>query len=127
MSLITPKRILLIDDEISIHVIVQISLQTEANWETLTAISGREGLAQANMEHPDAILLDMMLPDMDGDFVLNRLQANPNTREIPVILLTAQVDADTLPPASRRLSVGVIPKPFDSLTLAAQIAMLLGW
>lgn len=127
MSPTLPKRILLIDDEISIHVIVKISLQTEANWVTLKAVSGTEGLTQANTQLPDAILLDMMLPDMDGNLVLNRLQSNPSTREIPVILLTAQVDADTLSPASRRLSAGVISKPFDSLNLAAQIAMLLGW
>ncbi|MEO1402740.1 MAG: response regulator [Cyanobacteria bacterium J06635_1] len=122
-----PKRILLIDDEISIHVIVRISLQTEANWMTLTATSGTEGLAQATNKLPDAILLDIMLPDTDGNSVLHQLQANPRTQNIPVILLTAQADADMLAPASMRLAAGMIAKPFDSLTLAEQIAMLLGW
>ncbi|MEO0457296.1 MAG: response regulator [Cyanobacteria bacterium P01_A01_bin.114] len=123
----SPKRILLIDDEASIHVIVQISLQTEANWVTLTATSGAEGLVRAKAEQPDAILLDMMLTNTDGNVVLSSLKANPQTCDIPVILLTAQSEPSAILPAALTAAAGIIPKPFNSLTLAAQIAALLGW
>jgi CheY-like chemotaxis protein len=121
------KCILIIDDEEGILGLVRDILQVPEGWRVLTARSGKEGLACAGAERPDAILLDVMMPDLDGPATLQQLRANPTTRSIPVILLTAKVQA-----ADRRwfasLDVqGVISKPFDPLRLGAQISMALGW
>ena len=98
-----------------------------ASWEALTAASGAEGLEAAEREQPDAILLDVQMPEMDGLHTFRRLQSSDRTRRIPVIMLTAKVQS-----MDRRLfsSLGitaVIPKPFDPLKLAAQVADALGW
>src|SRR6266508_830345 len=124
---VTARRILLVDDEDHIREVAQVSLEMTAGWEVLTAGSGTEGLAKAAAEQPDAILLDMMMPDMDGPATFQGLLADQRTRHIPVVLLTAKVQA-----ADRRrfagLGVaGVIAKPFDPLGLADQVAETLGW
>ncbi len=122
-----PKRVLVIDDEGDIREVTQVSLETVAGWEVLTASSGREGVAEARVDQPDAILLDVMMPGMDGLATHQQLQADPATRHIPVIFLTAKV----LPGDRRRYiglgAKGVIAKPFDPLKLPRQMAEALGW
>lgn len=127
-NLVTPgKQILFIDDESNIRQIVKICLETLGRWNVSLAASGQEGLVQAVSEKPDAILLDVMMPDMDGLAVLQQLQANPITQPIPVIFLTARRSL-TEPHRFQALGVkGAIAKPFDSLTLVPQIANALGW
>ncbi len=123
----TGKRILVIDDEDDIREVAQLSLEMVAGWEVLTACSGHEGIAVASKEQPSAILLDVMMPEMDGPATYAKLQANSTTEHIPVILLTAKV----LSTDQRRFSnlgvKAIIPKPFDPMTLAAQVAEALGW
>jgi len=119
------KRILIIDDEDDIRDVVRMSLEQTADWTTVTAASGCEGLARASAELPDAILLDVMMPDMDGATALARLKANPRTAAIPVIWLTAKVQAARQ--AANFQVAGVILKPFDPITLASQVAEVLGW
>ncbi|MFE4104815.1 response regulator [Almyronema epifaneia] len=123
----TAKKILLIDDEPDIHKIAQIGLMLECGWQMLTATSGKAGLSLAIAESPDAILLDVMMPDMDGLATLAALQKNAKTRSIPVIFLTAKAQSAD----RRRLygagAKGVITKPFDPTTLASQISGYLGW
>ncbi len=93
----------------------------------LVAGSGREGLAEAKVGQPDAILLDVMMPDMDGPTTFQRLQADATTRHIPVILLTAKVQAaDHVRFAALGVS-GVLAKPFDPMTLPSQVAEVLSW
>jgi CheY-like chemotaxis protein len=121
------KRILIIDDEDDIREVAQLTLELLGGWEILTADSGSQGLARARSELPDAILLDVMMPDMDGPTTFGALQADVGTRHIPVILLTAKVQA-----ADRRRfeEIGVtamIAKPFDPLELADRVASALGW
>src|SRR5579883_1244627 len=87
------KRILVIDNEQYIQEITQICLRTTAGWQVSAASSGHEGIAKAVTEQPDAILLDVMMPDMDGPTTFQQLQDNSATRQIPVILLTAKVQA----------------------------------
>jgi two-component system alkaline phosphatase synthesis response regulator PhoP len=121
------KHILLIDDEDDIREVTRISLEMVGGWKVASAGSARDGLAQAVAQHPDAILLDVMIPDMDGPTTFRSLQAKPETRDIPVILLTAKVQAADL---RRFADLGVaatIAKPFDPLTLPSQIAAVLGW
>jgi len=93
----------------------------------LTAASGAEGIAQATEHRPDAILLDVMMPGMDGPTTLRTLRASPETAEIPVIMLTATVGADGGPPTFDHRVEAVIPKPFDIMGLADQVAAAMGW
>ncbi|MGV0025575.1 response regulator [Phormidesmis priestleyi] len=121
------KRILVIDNERYIQEVTQICLETIAGWEVLTASSGAEGIVRAEAEQPDAILLDVMMPDMDGLTTFHNLQKNAATQNIPVLLLTAKVQSSDL---RRYLQMGIkaaIAKPFEPLQLAKEIAMTLGW
>ncbi|ADW68112.1 response regulator [Granulicella tundricola] len=121
------RRVLIIDDEDDIREVAALSLEATANWTILTASSGREGMAVAAAEKPDAILMDVMMPGMDGPTTFKQLQLNPLTARIPVVLLTAKVQGVD----QRRFAglgvAAVLFKPFDPLTLAAQISEALGW
>ncbi|MGD1944031.1 MAG: response regulator [Leptolyngbyaceae cyanobacterium] len=121
------KRILLIDDEVDIHKIVEVGLMMEASWELLTARSSDEGLAIALSERPDAVLLDVMMPGRDGVATLQWLQDSPDTHDIPVIFLTAKAQSVDRQRFYALGAQGVITKPFDPMTLASQISGFLGW
>lgn len=121
------RRVLVIDDEDDIREVAQLSLEMTTGWEILTASSGAEGLAAATRDRPDAILLDVMMPEMDGPTTFLKLRENPATAEIPVILLTAKAQATD---RSRFMELGVngvLTKPFDPLALGADVAGALGW
>ncbi|NEP00930.1 MAG: response regulator [Symploca sp. SIO2E9] len=121
------KRILIIDDEEDIREVAQIALEVVGGWEVLTASSGSEGIAIAKVQQPDAILLDVMMPEMDGIATFQNLQTNPATDKIPVIFLTAKVQSAD---QRRFATLGVtatIAKPFKTMTLAEQVAEFLGW
>ena len=122
-----PRRILIIDDEDDIREVAALSLETIAGWEVVVAGSGAQGLAIAAECRPDAILLDVMMPGMDGPATFRELRRNPVTASIPVLLLTAKVQSSD----QRRFAdlgvQAVLFKPFDPLTLAKQIADSLGW
>jgi CheY-like chemotaxis protein len=123
-----PKRVLIIDDDNAIRVVVKISLSKLGGYRVLDASSGSEGLEIARKEHPDAIILDLAMPKMSGFEVLQQLQENPLTQSIPVVLLTA--NADRLQLEDMVIPVGIvetIAKPFDALTLPHQIAIACGW
>ena len=121
------KRILVIDDEINLCTVIKVCLEHIGGWQVLIAQSGSEGLVLAATELPDAILLDVMMPDMDGLVLLDTLHINPVTQRIPVILLTAKPQPVNLNQSAQLSLVGVIPKPFDPIELADQVAELLGW
>jgi CheY-like chemotaxis protein len=121
------KRILIVDNEEYIQEVTKICLETMAGWEVLTASSGFEGIKTAEAFLPDAILLDVMMPEMDGLTTFEKLQANPATKAIPVILLTAKIQVSD---RRRYASMGVteaIAKPFNPTELASEIATALGW
>jgi CheY-like chemotaxis protein len=115
----TIKRVLIIDDEADIREVAQASLELMAQIEVLSAGTSREGLAIAALEQPDAILLDVRLPDMDGITVFRELQLNPNTRHIPVVFLTAKVRLVDQQQFAK-LGVQFITKPFKPRQLAQQ-------
>jgi CheY-like chemotaxis protein len=124
---VQPKRILIVDDEEHIREIATVSLELTGHWEIATAGSGAEAIRVAQQLMPDAILLDVMMPEMDGPTTFQRLQEDPATKDIPVIFLTAKVQA-----ADRRrfATLGVrsmIAKPFDPLRLAGEVAQALEW
>ncbi len=125
--MVSSKRILVVDNEPSIQEVAQICLETIAGWQVIVAGSGLEGLAVAELEQPDAILLDVMMPDMDGLTTFSKLQANPATRSIPVILLTAKFQTSDRQNYTELGIRSAISKPFSPLELAQQIATTLGW
>ncbi|HEY9845049.1 MAG TPA: response regulator [Candidatus Caenarcaniphilales bacterium] len=123
----TTKQILVIDDEDDIREVAQLSLEQVGGWQVLTAGSGSEGLAKAEVAQPDAILLDVMMPDLDGPATLQRLQTNSITQHIPVIFLTAKVQSADRHHLHELGVTGIIAKPFDPLNLSHQVAAVLGW
>jgi two-component system, OmpR family, alkaline phosphatase synthesis response regulator PhoP len=121
------KRILIIDDEYDIRAVAELTLKAVGGWEVFTAASGSEGLLKAIAEQPDVILLDVMMPDMDGIATFDALQANPTTQSIPVILLTAKVQATDQKRFTQLGVQAVISKPFKAMKLPALITSALGW
>ena len=111
-----PKKILVVDDERPIVRLVQVNLE-HAGYEVVAAYDGKEALEKVEQEKPDLIILDVMMPQMDGFEVMQKLQANPKTRDIPVIMLTAKAqDADVF----RGWQSGVtlyLTKPFSPFEL----------
>lgn len=124
---IATKQILFVDDELHIRQIVKACLETIGGWSVLLATSGQEALVKAISEKPDAIILDVMMPEMDGLTVLQELKANPVTQSIPVVFLTARLSL-TEPQRFQDLGVkAAIAKPFNPLILVPQISSALGW
>ena len=121
------RRILLVDDEDDIREVTTLSLQEIAGWEVFCASSGEEGLRTAEATRPDAILLDVMMPGMDGPTTFQRLRGREETKAIPVILLTAKVQGADQRRFTELGVDGVIAKPFDPVNLANQVAKTLGW
>jgi len=121
------KRVLVIDDDAQIRAVASASLTMVGQWEVLTACSGAEGVARAQAELPDAILLDVMMPDMDGPATLKAIRGSAATAGIPVIMLTASLGADGGPPVFDLPVSAVIAKPFDIMALAKQVEAALGW
>lgn len=123
----TTKRVLVIDDEDGVREIIQFSLEAAAGWEVLTANSGSEGLETAQAQQPDAILLDVMMPDLDGPATFEQLQLNPTTRHIPTIFLTAKAKVSEQRQLTDLGATGAIAKPFKAVELVNQIRAILNW
>jgi len=121
------KRILLVDDEDDIREVAGLSLQAVGGWEVLSASTGHDGIAKALAEQPDAILLDVMMPDLDGPATFRRLQDHPGTSGIPVILLTAKAQAADHRYFEALGVAGVLTKPFDPMKLSGEVSATLGW
>lgn len=121
------KRILIIDDDESIQTVVQFGIQMVVDWEVLVASSGMQGIKTACDQKPDAILLDVMMPDMDGIATLKAIQANSETAQIPVIFLTAKAQTSERRQFNDLRVNGVITKPFNSLDLPDIITKILDW
>ncbi|MGL5796454.1 MAG: response regulator [Waterburya sp.] len=119
------KKILIIDDDDDIREATQLCLEIVGNWQIVTANSGRTGLVEAIAEQPDLILLDVMMPDMDGLQTLKELQANTVTRDIPVMFLTAKAHPVEQRQFTQLKVSGVITKPYDPFELSNRIAQVL--
>jgi two-component system OmpR family response regulator len=117
---------LLVDDEPDIRRIAEVSLSMIGGWSVICACSGEEAIAAARAAPPDAILLDVMMPGLDGPETFSRLLADPLTARIPVIFMTAKAQSNEV---GRYLALGargVIRKPFDPMTLPRELSQLLG-
>lgn len=121
------KQILIVDDQEHLRELIQLCLEDLAGWNTLVAESGQECLQILQTERPNAILLDISMPGMDGFAVYEILQSDPITRSIPVILLTARVMSSDMAEFAKMDVAGVIRKPFEVTTLPGKVAEILGW
>ncbi|MBD2449038.1 response regulator [Nostoc sp. FACHB-152] len=119
------KCVLIVDDEEDVRAIAQMGLEMSVDWNVLIASSGQEALVIAANNQPDVILLDMMMPDMDGRATLQKLKANPLTRHIPVILVTAKVQPLDQKSFAELDIAAIFIKPFRPLKLAEQISAVL--
>lgn len=119
------KCVLIVDDEADVRAITQMGLEMSAGWRVITASSGQEALTIAATQQPDVILLDVMMPEMDGYATLERLKTSPETRQIPVILVTAKVQASDQESFASLDVLAVFTKPFRPLKLAEEITTLL--
>ncbi|MBD2260409.1 response regulator [Pseudanabaena sp. FACHB-2040] len=121
------KCILIVDDEEDIRSITKMALEMGTDWTILTASSGLEALEVAATNRPDTILLDMMMPGMDGRATLKQLKANAATQLIPVIMVTAKAQPNNLSGLEDLEVAAVLAKPFRPLKLAGEIITILGW
>ena len=121
----TARRILIVDDDADIREATQLCLEITGEWEVLKAGDGPAGIAIAETAKPDAILLDMMLPGMDGLTILRKLRENPETNRIPIIILTAKAQSHEQQYFGQLKVASIITKPYDPLTISDQIAAAL--
>ena len=121
------KTVLLVDDEDDIREVAQVSLEVTAGWSIAGANCGTDGIEKAKEIKPDAILLDVMMPDMDGPTTFQKMKEMPELAETPVILMTAKVQASDLEFFNELGVSGVIAKPFDPMSLAEQVKDILKW
>lgn len=119
--------VLVVDDDDSIREITQLALEAVAGWHVLTAASGAAGLDLARERQPDAVLLDLMMPVMDGRATFQALRADERTAHIPVVLVTAKLPVGETQTFDDLAVAGVISKPFSPMTLGAEVARMLGW
>jgi two-component system OmpR family response regulator len=117
-------RLLLVDDDEDIRAIARISLERVGGWEVVTAGSAGEAEAAARDAAPDAVLLDVMMPEVDGPATLERLR--PLIGAVPVVFLTAKTQSANLEHLTSLGAAGVIAKPFDPMRLPDELAALLG-
>ena len=119
------RKVLLAEDEEDIRKVAQISLQFRGGWEVSLASDGEDCLAKAAQERPDLILLDCMMPKMDGYETCRRLKKDPELRQIPVIFLTARAQETEIRKGLALGAVGYLIKPFNPMSLAAEIREIL--
>lgn len=118
-------RILYIDDEEDIREIAALSLELEPDLEVRCCASGAHGIKEARAWLPSLILLDVMMPEMDGPTTFATLSADPATASIPVVFITARAQAADVGALKALGAAAVIAKPFDPMTLGQQVKALL--
>jgi CheY-like chemotaxis protein len=119
------RRVLVVDDSLLMRSAAMLGLSRVAGWHVETAASGRDGVALAASCRPDAILLDVVMPELDGPATLRALREQAATHDVPVVFLTADAgEPDDLVALG---AAGVIAKPFKPDDLAGQLSELLGW
>ncbi|MFA5976415.1 MAG: response regulator [Elusimicrobiota bacterium] len=114
-------KILVVEDDRSIQMVLELVLTKIAHCQVLVASDGNEGIARILEHKPDIIMLDLMLPGIDGFEICRRAKANEETRHIPVIFLTAQPQPAAVARAMALGAAGYIVKPFDPFKIVDQI------
>jgi len=118
------KTLLYVDDDADIREIVQMSLSLDGTLTVLTSDGGERALLKMRVEHPDLVVLDVMMPGMDGPTLLKRMRQDPVLAHIPVIFMTARASAEETERFRELSAIGVIAKPFDPMALGAQVRAL---
>ena len=118
-------KILLVDDDALIRRVGELCLSRIGNWNVVLASSGAEALQMIPQEKPDLILLDVMMPGMDGPTVLSNLRKEEASQNTPVIFMTAKVRPEEVETYLAMDAAGVITKPFDPIQLTDEIKGIL--
>ena len=116
------KSILIVDDEEDIRALIQLGLEMQTSWKVLNSNSGEEAIQIAATEQPDVILLDLMMPDMDGRITLQKLKGDSKTNKIPVILMTAKSKSSVAESFENLDVAAIFTKPLRPLNLAQEIS-----
>jgi CheY-like chemotaxis protein len=125
MGLEAGMKVLVIDDEDDIRQIARLSLAAVGRMEVAEASCGSEGIRMARQEDPDVVLLDLMMPGMDGLSTFHALRSDPETSEIPVVFLTARATSAEADRLTALGACGVLTKPFDPMALPGLLRELL--
>ena len=118
------NKILYVEDDVDIQTVAQIALEVVGGFQLKTCSSGKEAIREAAGFMPDLLLLDVMMPEMDGPTTLEGLRKCENTKNTPVIFMTAKVQATEVAYYKSLGALGVIAKPFDPMILATQVRKL---
>lgn len=124
-SSMTRKRILLVDDSETILQLESMILQQDL-YEVVTARDGQEGVAKALQVKPDLILMDVLMPQLDGFAALKRLREHPDTTRVPIVMVTSKAEAESMECGYERGCSDYIIKPIDRTELVAKVKNLLG-
>ena len=116
--------VLVVDDDPVIQKLLQVNFEMEG-YDVITAGDGEEGLAKAQAEHPDAVVLDVMMPKMDGLEVARRLKGDDATKAIPIILLSAKAQQADVQAGQATGADEYLTKPFDPLELLQRVGALI--
>lgn len=117
-------KIMYVEDDPDIRAIAELALQEVGGFTALLCSSGKEALEVVPAFEPDLIILDVMMPEMDGPQTLKSLRCLPETRLTPVVFMTARIQSSEIEEYLALGAIGVIPKPFDPMTLADDIRRL---
>lgn len=117
-----PLTVLFIDDEANARKVIKLLLEREG-YRVLTAANGEEGLVLAKVEHPDVILLDLMMPKMNGHEALKRLKEDLDTNDIPVIVVSAKLGENDIATSFRLGALYHVEKPYETQDLLQKITV----
>jgi CheY-like chemotaxis protein len=122
-----PKRIVIVEDEKDIRAILRHAIELIKGWSVMEAADGAAGLDLIRRELPDAILLDVMMPKVDGRELFRRLRQDETTQSIPVIFITASLQRQDIESLEELSPVAILAKPFDPIAIVRTISELLAW
>ena len=118
------KKIMHVEDDPSIQMVARVALEAVGGFTVCTCGSGQEALSQYPQFQPQLVLLDVMMPGMDGPSTLKQLQKQYDLRQIPVVFMTAKVQSSEIESYKALGASDVVVKPFDPMTLSAQISQI---
>ena len=122
-----PRRIVIVEDEKDIRAILRHAIELLKGWSVMEAADGAAGLDLIRREHPDAVLLDLMMPKIDGRELFRQLRQDESTKSIPVIFVTASLQRHEIQSIEELCPVAILSKPFDPVAIVRTISGLLGW